>query len=463
MLDAGGVKQGIRLLALGLAASFSAPGVVLANWDNIENERTLIEILQEKRLEDAIERGDASKRDVSEEELAKEKQEQQEQDRQEQMTPEQRDQLTPEEQGRGKKGRFAILPEIGFSPEKGANGGIKFTDRDFAGLTIDVSASAAMNGQYKGRFSVVAPDLADEWLIALFGGEFRMDPTKEFFALGNNDVGPDELSTHEHQLLNGKVALGLRLTRRFTIVGSFDYNEVQIHDGDRKDEDGEDIPFTQELFPNMVGINGGKTSPLSVALIFNDRDDVTRPTRGWSVIAKYQWVDEALDNKFEFHRFIFEASYLYPLVWQRQVIGFRAGGEYIKDRGGAPPFFELSPLGGGDDMRGYFHDRYAGDAKFIAGGEYRLKILDFDFFDIWHVKIDGVGFGDAGRVFIDDEDILEISGADAVVVPDTEDDVRFSYGAGVRFALGQAIVARIDCGFSEEESGLIYLVFGHTF
>jgi outer membrane protein assembly factor BamA len=442
----GSSRSGVRRgLAVVIAAAIGAPAGALAHWDNIENERTLVEILQEKRLEDAIERGDSSKRDVSAEELEKE----------------QREQQTPEEQGK-KKGRFAILPEIGFSPEKGANGGIKLTDRDFMGLTIDLSAAAAMEGQYKGRFTVVAPDLADEWLLLLLGSEFRIDPTKEYFGLGNNDVGPDELSTHEHQLINARAALGLRLTRRFTVVGSIEYNEVQIHEGDRKDDD-DDNPFTQELFPELSGINGGKTSPLSVALIFNDRDDVTRPTRGWNAIVKYQRSDEWMDNRFEFQRFIGEISYLYPLIWQRQVIGVRAGGEYVQERNGRLPFFELSSLGGGDDMRGYFQDRFLGDAKFIVGGEYRLKILDFDFFDIWHVKIDGVGFGDAARVFLEDEEVEEISGEGAVVLPETNDDIRFSYGGGVRFALGQAIIARIDVGFSEEESGLVYLVFGHTF
>jgi hypothetical protein len=43
------------------------------------------------------------------------------------------------------------------------------------------------------------------------------------------------------------------------------------------------------------------------------------------------------------------------------------------------------------------------------------------------------------------------------------DKVRFSYGGGLRFALGEATIARLDVGFSEEETGLVYLVFGHTF
>lgn len=41
--------------------------------------------------------------------------------------------------------------------------------------------------------------------------------------------------------------------------------------------------------------------------------------------------------------------------------------------------------------------------------------------------------------------------------------MRVSYGGGLRIALSEAILARTDVGFSEEESGLVYLTFGHTF
>jgi hypothetical protein len=39
-------------------------------------------------------------------------------------------------------------------------------------------------------------------------------------------------------------------------------------------------------------------------------------------------------------------------------------------------------------------------------------------------------------------------------------DFRYGYGAGVR---GDAILARIDVGFSNEETALVYLTFGHIF
>ncbi len=413
--------------------------VATASEDNIDTERTLSEVIQNKRLEEAKERGDTSKRDASAEEDAIERQQEWEQGK--------------------KQSTRAIVPQIGYNPENGAKGGIKFTDRDIRGLTLDVSALAAEKGQLKGHVDVVAPDLLGGWVILFLRGGFESDPHEEFFGLGNNDVGPDELSSTGLQQINGRVALGLRLSTRFVLVASGDYNAIQIRRGTRLHS----TPFTLDQFPNLAGIDGGKTSPISASLIFDDRDDVTRPTQGWNVIAKYQRIDKSLDNDFEFNRYIFEASYLYPLLSRRQVIGLRAGGEYIDTKARQTPFFEYSSLGGGDDMRGFFFDRFRGQAKFIAGGEYRLKIFDFDFFNIWNVKIDGVGFGDAGRVFLDREDLATEFGEPEQTLPKTNDKMRYSYGGGLRFALGEAILARVDVGFSDEEHGLVYLVFGHTF
>jgi hypothetical protein len=39
----------------------------------------------------------------------------------------------------------------------------------------------------------------------------------------------------------------------------------------------------------------------------------------------------------------------------------------------------------------------------------------------------------------------------------------YAGGPGVRFALSQALVVRIDLGFSEEQLPILFLAFGHTF
>jgi outer membrane protein assembly factor BamA len=439
------------LLAAGIVAVVLAfGGIARAYEHNLSIERTLSEVLQDKRLQEAKARGDTSGRDVSEEEAA---------------TQQEKASAAQPEAGKafGQPGtgavRRAVLPDVGYSPETGARGGLKFTDRDIRGLTFDFSGSIAQRGQEKLRFALVAPDLLDGRLLALAGGEWKTDPRVEFFGLGNNEVGPDELSTNRHTRTNGRLALAWRLEPRILAVLSGEFNDVRIRRGDVR----HGIPSTVDEFPMLVGIHGGQTSPIGVALIFDDRNEVTRPTQGWNMIAKYQRVDRALGNRFEFNRYIAEVSYLYPLITRRQVIGVRAAGEYMDSRRRGIPFFELSSLGGGDDMRGYFQNRFLGKSKLIVGGEYRLKVFDFNFFNLTNVKIDGVGFVDVGRVFLQRDDLAAAFEQPRSTLPHTNDKLRVSYGPGARFALGEALVARVDVGFSSEEHGRTYLTFGHTF
>ena len=79
------------------------------------------------------------------------------------------------------------------------------------------------------------------------------------------------------------------------------------------------------------------------------------------------------------------------------------------------------------------------------------------------MKIDGVLFGDAGRVFLDHSDVNQEFHLNSDIFSRIVGDFQYSYGAGLRIALAEALVARIDAGFSREETGLVYLSFGQTF
>jgi len=412
-----------------------------AEQDPIATERSLLDVIQAGRVQEREAEGGRAAEAEEEE-----------------------GQAGPQGKGGGQepKRSWAILPEVGLSPEKGANGGIKFKDRDITPLrlTLDLGASAAEKGQYHLDTILISPSFGTDWLMLLAEGEFYTDPTKEFFGLGNNVVGPDELSTNRHERLYGTLALGLRLSNRFALVASGAYNEVAIRRGHI---DKRDVPSTVDAFPNLSGIRGGRSNPVSFSVLFNDRQEVARPTRGWSIIAKASWIPRGLGNDFDYARYNLDGSYLYPLIWRRQVIGLHIGGQYIDAKARRVPFYELASLGGSRDLRGFFQDRFLGTSNVVTNLEYRLKLLDFNFFEMWRVQIDGVVFGDAGRVFIDEEDIARELGEPLATVPRTDNDFRYSYGGGTRIALGDALVARIDVGFSDEEKGLVYLVFGHTF
>jgi hypothetical protein len=123
----------------------------------------------------------------------------------------------------------------------------------------------------------------------------------------------------------------------------------------------------------------------------------------------------------------------------------------------------MSELGGPDTLRGFFPHRFVGKARVLINLEVRSRLVEFDFFDLWHVRLDGVVFGDAGRVFLGSGEIKDEFRLDSNVFDRLIGDFQFSYGPGLRIALSDTLVARVDAGFSKEETGLIYLSFGHTF
>jgi hypothetical protein len=66
-------------------------------------------------------------------------------------------------------------------------------------------------------------------------------------------------------------------------------------------------------------------------------------------------------------------------------------------------------------------------------------------------------------VFLDANEVGDQFQLDDSFFSRLSDNFKYSYGGGVRIALGKAILARIDVGFSDEESALVYLTFSHTF
>lgn len=213
----------------------------------------------------------------------------------------------------------------------------------------------------------------------------------------------------------------------------------------------------------MPGIAGGMASRLALSLVWNGRDDVVRPTRGWRIILKAVHTNKSLLSDFEFTRYVADVGYLRAFADGRYIIGLRVDGEWIEAPTGSVPFWELTELGGEDTMRGFFPHRFLGKGRALLNLEGRFLVTEFDFFDLWHIKIDGVLFGDGGRVFIDPSEVHDEFKLNRNIFGRVASDFQYSYGAGLRISLAEALVARIDAGFSEEATGLIYLSFGQTF
>jgi outer membrane protein assembly factor BamA len=371
--------------------------------------------------------------------------------------------LTIEEAEKASRERqWAILPEVGYDPESGGLVGLKFTHRNVAGtgVTIDAETTYSRNSQENLTLELGTPHLLENRFLTLFRVDYYYDPTQEFFGLGNNNIGPDPASTQAYERYEGLFTGGWRPWPQLALNLTFGVRHVRIGRGKR--DDG--FPFTVDAFPDLAGIPGGFVSPFGASLVWNTRDDVLRPTHGWRVILKVVHTDRALLSDFRFTRLDADVGYLFPLVPSgRHVLGVRVNGGAITGPPRDVPFWELEDLGGDDTLRGFFPHRFLGSGRTFVNVEYRFPIAGFDFIHLWYVDIGGALFGSGGRVFMSPNALQNDFGLGRVAASHLVDTFQYDYGLGLRIAIAQALIARIDVGFSEEETGLVYLAFGHTF
>lgn len=356
----------------------------------------------------------------------------------------------------------AALPQLGYDPSVGFIFGGKFSYVNFGDthMNLDVGATQSTGGETDFEASWGTPRLFGSDFIGLVRARYQLYPNQDFYGLGNNDVGDDALSQHEQHATSLLFTLARRLAPHWVAAGTIGYDRVTIGPGDPD----HDKTSTTDTYSRLPGIKGGYNNPLSLSIIYNNRHDLTRPQQGWSVTGKVTHVGPELGNDFHYTRFTGDASYVHPIGSPRHLIGIRVDGQYVTGSGSHLPFYEYSSLGGFDNLEGFYPNRFLGQSRVFARLGYQTLLADFNFRDIWRVRLDGTLFGGAGRVFLDRSRLPDdLSGDMSRFAPGRDDAIQFSYGAGLQMALGEALTTRLDVGFSGESKGLVYLSFGNAF
>lgn len=356
----------------------------------------------------------------------------------------------------------AVLPQIGYDPEAGFIVGAKFSDINFGAshLNLDVGATQSTEGETDVDVTLGTPHLLGSDFIGLVRAQYELHPTQDFYGLGNNGAGDDALSQHEYHATSLSFTLARRLAPHWVLAGTLGYNRTTIGPGDPDS----DHVSTGDKFSHLPGLEGGYNNPISLALIYNTQRDLTRPEQGWNVIGKVTRVGPELGNDFNYTRFLADASYVHPIFSPKHLIGVRMGGEYVTGDGDDLPFYEFASVGGIDSLAGFYPNRFLGQSRIFVRTGYQTMLADFDFRNIWRVRLDGTVFAGVGRVFLDRSRLPDDLLSDTPdVAPDLSNKLRYSYGAGLHIALGEALSARLDAGFSEESKGLVYLTFGTAF
>jgi hypothetical protein len=120
----------------------------------------------------------------------------------------------------------------------------------------------------------------------------------------------------------------------------------------------------------VTGSGGGIVSGAGVSVTLDTRDNVFFPRRGHFLQATADRYGRALGSDFSYTSAKLDLRAYRPV----RTFDVLAAQVYLKSQGGAPPFYELSMLGGDALLRGYYRGRYRDMAVVVAQAEYRAHI-----------------------------------------------------------------------------------------
>jgi hypothetical protein len=190
---------------------------------------------------------------------------------------------------------------------------------------------------------------------------------------------------------------------------------------------------------NVTGLEGGTSTGLGFAAVYDSRDNRYNAYKGTYIALKTMTFQSFMGNPYLYSSYIFDArKYFNP--WLSHVIAFQAT---TSCKTGDAPFYELSMLGGEDQMRGYYKGALRDKVLVDCQMEYRMPV--------W--KILGVtGWIGTGRVANGYSD-LSFNG------------FWLSYGGGLRVKVDSKhnTNLRLDWGFGPGGVNGFYINFAEAF
>lgn len=251
---------------------------------------------------------------------------------------------------------------------------------------------------------------------------------KYFFAYWGN--GPnsewDDVDTFQVDFPRIRIHYTHRVYDKLSLGGALWYEDYQINSS------------IGNLVSNTFGGQGGITHGIGPLAVYDTRDQVFYPTKGWYMEGKVLAFPRFLGSDYTFTKGVLDVIN-YSTVHKGGVIASHFNYQFAK---GNVPFNMMSVLGGTKRMRGYYEGRFRDDNAIILQTEYRLKLP-------WRFGL--VAFADIGQVF-DRFAYMKLN------------HWRWTAGGGIRFALDveRQINVRLDYGFGKNTSGF-YLTIGEAF
>lgn len=207
----------------------------------------------------------------------------------------------------------------------------------------------------------------------------------------------------------------------------------------------------------ISGVDGGWVSIIQTALIFDTRDFEPDPTKGYYFEIANEYSSKYIGSQFDFNKFFIQGrAYQKIPVGKRTVLAGRFGAGNIF--GNNAPFFEfqdqwspegsINALGGRQSLRGYRANRFLARSMWFTNVELRVRLAETKL-GKQRFAFGVAPFFDAGTVRDRWQDL-------------NFNNIKYSYGGGLRIAWNQSTILSFDYGHSKEDR-LFYFGIGQAF
>lgn len=247
----------------------------------------------------------------------------------------------------------------------------------------------------------------------------------QFHGVGQNSLIED-VDTFKVNFPRIRIHYSRKILEHFSLGAALWFEDYQI-----QTEIGSLVDAT-------LGGKGGITHGVGPLFVFDSRNHVFYPEKGWYIEGKALTFQNFLGSDYNFTRGSLDIIN-YSTVHKNAVLASHLNYQFGS---GSIPFNMMSALGGTKRMRGYYEGRYRDKNAIILQTEYRLALPK---------RFGLVAFADIGQVFSQFNDMKMKAW-------------RWTAGGGIRFMLDveRKINIRLDYGFGKQTSGL-YFTIGEAF
>ncbi len=311
------------------------------------------------------------------------------------------------------------------------------------GRQMEAVGSYTEDIERKLKFRYQDPGFIEGLFFVDIGSQFFKNATKRFYGLGQTTSQHNETNYTGREIhVHWNFGIHLNDVTRLSVNQRF--REVEIQPGGVDDE-----PFTKDRFQGTPGLKGATILAHRVVFQYDSRDNLSTPTAGTRFEAfgeMAQNFDYEKEDDLLYFRSGFDLRQMIPSPSKRYIFVARAMLQL--SFGNGIPFYELSSLGGEENLRGYGKDRFIDKHMVVFNAEERIHLFGIKMFNV-NIEMEMTPFVDMGRTY-----------------PDFKfrqfHDWEITPGVGFRGIVRPNVMARVDWGYSKE-GGAVFAGLNYPF